>query len=106
MEDERMSFHGKTEDKAETAVEVPRSISNLQEIVDELKQAIALQAKDRCASLLDQMDRARKHCNAEQLEWSRLGKDGRVGVIFADTLNEANVVRGRALVLTTGLGPF
>jgi hypothetical protein len=84
-------------------VALPRSFVAVQELTQELREAVALKAKDRASGLLEQLERQWLRTNREQLAWSAQGKSMDVSIAFADALNEANEVKGQALVLTTGL---
>jgi hypothetical protein len=90
------------EDKA--AVELPRSITIVQGLMGELKLAVRQQDKGQAERLLHELESAAQRCRSEQLAWSRDGKDGQVGVIFAEVLNESLEVIGRARLMLTGLG--
>jgi hypothetical protein len=97
-----MSFKGPTEDKRQESL--PRSITTLQDLTQQLREAVKLGAKDRTAALLERLESARLRANREQIEWSRVGGSMAVLEAFADALNATHPAKGAALALVHGAG--
>lgn len=96
-----MSFKGAREDKG--AEPLPRSVTSPREVTQELREAVALGAKDRAAGLVEQLEKQWLRTYKEQLQWSRDRGSMAVLEAFAEALNGANDVRSRAIRLVSGL---
>jgi hypothetical protein len=100
-----MSYKGLVEDKA-AKVELPRTLTELIALMDTLERALRRQDRAAVKALLPDFEERRRCCHVEQTEWSRLGKSGEVGVVFANRLNQCMELSARALWLTTSVGFF
>jgi hypothetical protein len=99
-----MSFKGPIEDKA-APVEMPRSLKALQDRLAELEVLLARGDKGRVEYLLADVEEARRRANHDHIfVYSRQGGPMAVLEAYADALNKAHELRGRALVLVNGLG--
>jgi hypothetical protein len=98
-----MSFHGNVEDKA--AVEMPRSLKALQDRLAELEVLLARGDKGRVEYALADLEQVRTRANHDHIfVYSRQGGPMAVLEAYADALNKAIELRGRAHALINGLG--
>jgi hypothetical protein len=99
-----MSFHGNVEDKA-AKVEMPRSLQALQDRLAELQVVLARGDKGRVEYALFDLEEARKRANHDHIfVYSRQGGPMAVLEAYAEALNKAHELRGRAFTLVNGLG--
>jgi hypothetical protein len=82
----------------------PRELITLREITSELRQAVARRDREHAASMVSEIERAWKRVNTMQITLSAQGGHGDLLVTLAESLNEAQRIRGNALSLSNGLG--
>jgi hypothetical protein len=91
-----MSYKGQDVEDKSLAPELPRSIRELEEAMDELRQAVAGRDKGAITASLERAERVRHRTNRDQLECSRRSGPMAHLIAYADALNAASAAMGDA----------
>ena len=83
---------------------LPRELTTLREVTQELREAIGLKSKERAASLIEQLERSWGQVNKLQLRTFAEGGNMPLLELCAAALNEAQRVMSQALGLVNSLG--